>query len=476
MHSIRRFVSSIRFRMLVLYIAIILIAFISTLSMSVRIMENSLIKENVSVRQHELNTLVFQLTRSIEAANTNVTYDIISKYAQTVNGRVLVLDTDYVVQVDSAALYNGYYLPYDEAVAVLDGARSSTYGFHKHLNHQSDKSEWIAYYAQPLSANGMNRGVLLLAVSIDSVANAIDALQMRIVVLFAIGIVATTAVWTMVTRWITKPVVQLTDVMRNATAKTFGSRVEIKAGGEVAQLVDAFNRMGSELSAHDRIRDQFVADASHELKTPLASIKALAESVVYCDNPPPELMLDFLIDINNQVDRLNNIVHDLLQVARDSSKDVEYDMTNLDFSATVRELVKFIRPVAEKKGLRLVLEVENDVEIFGDKSRMERVVTNLIDNAIKYTETGSIHVRLRRERREAVFSVKDTGIGIPQESISNLFIRFYRVDKARSRATGGTGLGLSMVEEIVARHGGNIKVESTLGVGSEFIVRIPLQK
>lgn len=476
MHSIRKFVSTTRFRMLALYLGVTLVSFAVIFCIAVNMMERFLVQENTSARHKELNTISYQLTQSIEEKDIDTMYRIIKQYAQSVNGRVLVLDYNYIVQADSAALYNGYYLPYDEAVRVLEGNSNSAYGFHRLENQQKKQMEWVSYYAQPLTANGMNRGVLLLAVSIQSMSESLSVLQTEIIVIFVVMIAAIFIVLIVVTARASRPLMALADVMRNATAKTFNKRVEIKGPGEIAELVDAFNRMGSELSAHDRIRDRFVADASHELKTPLASIKALSESVIYCEDPPAELMLEFLKDINNQVDRLNNIVQDLLQVARDSSEDVEYNMETLDFSGIVFELCHFIQPVAEKKDLKLTADVEDGIEIFGDKLRIERVVTNLVDNAIKYTEKGSISVKLRRDRREAVLSVKDTGIGIPEESIPRLFVRFYRVDKARSRATGGTGLGLSMVDEIVNRHGGNIKVESKVGEGSEFIVRIPLQK
>ena len=475
--SIRKFVSSIRFRMLIAYLAFILVTFVVTQLLSMRVMEDTLVKESTIPQQSELNRIAYELTAPVENNDIEEIYSVINQYAKSANGRVLVLDKNYIVQADSAALYNGYYLPYDEAVNVLEGKSTSAYGFHRLYNPKEKKNEWTAYYAQPLSANGMNKGVLFLATSVQQKSDTIVSFELRVNILFCISVCIMTVFWIIITRSITKPVVALTDVMRNANAKTFEKRVDIPAKGEVAELVDAFNRMGSELNAHDKIRDQFVADASHELKTPLAAIKALSESVIYCDDPPADLMLDFLKDINTQVDRLNNIVQDLLQVARDSSNNVEYNMETLNLGDIVESVVRLIKPVAEKNGLKLNIYVEkNNIEILGDKMRIERVITNLVDNAVKYTEEGQIDVRVSRDGRDAVLSVKDTGIGIPEESLSHLFKRFYRVDKARSRATGGTGLGLSMVEDIVTRHGGTIKVESTLGVGSEFIVHIPLKK
>ena len=474
MKGIRKLLSSLRFRMLAVYLIVVVTCFVTVLIISERLMERTLLSGDTDARLSELSRISYSLTESVDKNDTAEMYGIIKAYAQSVDGRVLVLDRDYIVIADSSSLYNGYYLPYDEAVQVVNERQTASYGFHKLENSQTGRTEWMSYYAKPLLANGYNKGVVLLAVSVQQVSDTIISVQNHLWGAFgALLVIMTIVVLVLVMRSL-NPIVALTNIMRNATAKTFEKRVEIKAQGEVAELVDAFNRMGSELNAHDKIRDQFVADASHELKTPLAAIKVLSESVIYCDDPPPELMLEFLKDIDAQVDRLNNIVQDLLNVARDASMNVEYNMEITDFSDIVSKIVKIIRPVAEKKDLVLNLQEDENIIIFGDKSRMERVVTNLVDNAVKYTEKGSIDVTLKRERREAVLIVKDTGIGIPEESIPRLFIRFYRVDKARSRATGGTGLGLSMVEEIVNRHGGTVSVESKVGVGSEFTVRIPL--
>ncbi|MBQ9950238.1 MAG: HAMP domain-containing histidine kinase [Clostridia bacterium] len=474
MKRIRKYFSSIKFRMLLLYLAVVIVAFSVIMTVSLEVVEGAILKNHVDTRQSELNRVSYELTDHIEHVNVEAMHDTIVQYAQSTGGRLLVLNTSYVVVDDSASLYNGYCLRYDEAVEVLEGSSAGSYGFHKLKNSKDGGDEMIAYYAQPISSNGFNEGVLMLSVPIQQASNAIMKVQRSLWIVFGIILAVMTVIWVIATKNMLRPITQLTDVMRNATAKTFEKRVDIKGQGEIAELLDAFNRMGSELNAHDKIRDRFVADASHELKTPLAAIKALSESVIYCDDPPPELMLEFLKDINDQVDRLNNIVQDLLNVAKDASMNVEYTMEELNFSKILSEIIHLITPVAEKKGLKVKLQVDPDIKIFGDKLRIERVITNLVDNAIKYTEKGSIEVRLRRERRDAILSVKDTGIGIPEEAIPRLFIRFYRVDKARSRATGGTGLGLSMVDEIVNRHSGTIKVESKVGEGSEFTVRLPM--
>ena len=472
--GIRKYLTSIRFRILFVYVLVVVICFTTVMLISENLLEQTLIGSSTELHTKELERVSAGLDDAFSERDVRAIYETAWELAQSVSGRVLVMNTNYIVIADSASLFNGWYLPYDEAVSVLEGTKTESVGFHRLTSSRDGSTEWMSYLARPILSEGKNAGAVLLSVSVQGVSDTIKNVQRNLWgAFFVLLIVMTAIVFLLVTRSLT-PIAKLTDVMRNATAKTFERRVDIKAEGEVKELVDAFNRMGSELNAHDKIRDRFVADASHELKTPLASIKALSESVIYCDNPPPELMLDFLKDINSQVDRLNNIVSDLLAIARDSSNDVQYNMELIDLGSITDELVRFVMPVAEKKGLTLTVNADDKTIIFGDKMRIGRVVTNLVDNALKYTEKGRVDVRVFRDRQDAVLEVRDTGIGIPEDAIPHLFTRFYRVDKARSRATGGTGLGLSMVEEIVARHGGTIKVESRVGEGSTFTVRIPL--
>ena len=367
MKGLRKQLSSIRFRIMFVYLLVVVIVFATVMLISEGVMQRTLITENINTKLEELSRISYNLTDSVEQGDTAEMYNIIKTFSQSVSGRVLVMDNNYIVLADSSSLFNGYYLPYDEAVQAINGTQTSSYGFHRLYNEKNSRSEWMSYYATPVSTDGQNNAIVFLAVSVQQVSDTIKSVQRHLWGAFGILLTVTTVIVLVLVSGTLSPIQKLTDIMRNATAKTFEKRVDIKATGEVAELVDAFNRMGSELNAHDKIRDQFVADASHELKTPLASIKALSESVIYCDNPPPELMLDFLKDINMQVDRLNNIVQDLLQVARDASMNVEYKMEMLDFSKITKDLVKFVMPVAEKKGLKLTVHTDDNIVIFGDK-------------------------------------------------------------------------------------------------------------
>jgi len=253
----------------------------------------------------------------------------------------------------------------------------------------------------------------------------------------------------------------------------YSERVRVRGKGEIAELSDAFNVMSDQLERHDRLRNEFVSNASHELKTPLSTMKILAETVLYQDPFDPVMTREFLDDINHEVDRLTNIINDLLRLVQEERKEADLRLSQVYLDGLALRVVQRLIPLAQKKGLQLEHKLA-PVVIDADERRIEQVVSNLVDNAIKYTDKGRITVTLRQEGAQAVLSVRDTGIGIPKEALPRLFERFYRVDKARSRGTGGTGLGLSIVERIVALHGGYIHVDSVVGRGTAFTVYLPV--
>jgi two-component system phosphate regulon sensor histidine kinase PhoR len=223
----------------------------------------------------------------------------------------------------------------------------------------------------------------------------------------------------------------------------------------------------------ERVRRDFVANVSHELRTPLTTIRAMAETLL--DTPDEEMheyKSRFLPKVISEVDRLNMITDDLLTLSAAESKPVEKKA--MDLAALVRECLEDFHVKAESKGLELKVETPARVTALINPHQITQVISNLIDNAIKYSNQGEIQVTLLLEDEEAILSVKDNGIGIAEEHHRRVFERFYRVDKGRSRATGGTGLGLSIVKHIVEAHGGRIEVESQEGMGSTFRLYLPV--
>lgn len=230
----------------------------------------------------------------------------------------------------------------------------------------------------------------------------------------------------------------------------------------------------TELARLERIRTDFVANVSHELRTPLASIRALAETLRDEPSMPPDERDHQLKLMIGEVDRLAALSQDLLTLSAAESRPAE--IRPADLSQIAIEIAEQYRPQAERKGLRFETNIEPNLVIPMDKDQIVQVLANLLSNAIRYTQEGSVNLVLAREGDQVVITVQDTGIGIAQEDIPRIFERFYRVDKARSRETGGTGLGLSIVRHIVNAHGGKVTVQSRLGEGSTFKVFLPAQR
>jgi len=231
----------------------------------------------------------------------------------------------------------------------------------------------------------------------------------------------------------------------------------------------------SELRRLEAIRRDFVANVSHELKTPLAAIRGLVETMLE-DNEqmPSDVRSRFLGKISGQGERLGNLVSDLLTLSRIESSDDSMEREHVELAEVLRRSHDGLLAAAEAKGIELDLQFAASVQVLGDSESLRQAVDNLCDNAIKYTpENGSVRLALHRDGNEAVISVADSGIGIAAAAQDRVFERFYRVDRARSRALGGTGLGLSIVKHVARSHGGSVGLQSQAGSGSTFTIRLP---
>ncbi len=225
----------------------------------------------------------------------------------------------------------------------------------------------------------------------------------------------------------------------------------------------------TELRRMERIRKDFVANVSHELRTPMTVIRVYAESMI--DDDDEKLRAKYLPRIITEIDRLTSITHDLLVLSTSESSPVRKGPCEL--GGIIRYTLNLLAPQAEEKGLTLSYEGPTDLDIEANASQITQVVVNLVENALKYTNEGGVDFRLEDQGEYIRFDVTDTGIGIPEEHLPRLFERFYRVDKARSRASGGTGLGLSIVKHIVEAHGGSIHVDSAQNRGTTFSIILP---
>ena len=261
--------------------------------------------------------------------------------------------------------------------------------------------------------------------------------------------------------------------MRIIQSGDYSHKVVIGGSDELAMLGREFNDLTDRLQLSEQKRTQFVADASHEIKTPLASIKLLSDSILQNDMDAAT-MREFVADIGAEAERLNRMTEKLLALTKlDSSPSSEVEIIHM--APTVRRVSKILLPTAQAAGVTVELHLEDPCPVLLLEDDLYQIVFNLMENGMKYNVPGGkLEVRLFREGDNAVLTVSDTGTGIPEEALPHLFERFYRADKSRSRATGGSGLGLSIVHAFVQNNGGTIRAQSTLGKGSCFTVTFPL--
>ena len=298
----------------------------------------------------------------------------------------------------------------------------------------------------------------------------------------AIGFAAAVAISLILSSTLLSPIRRMTHASESMADGDFTQKIPVESEDEIGTLSRTFNTMATqlettlnELKNAERLRREFVANVSHELRTPLTSIRTYAETLGDSPDLPDETRTDFLNVILNESDRMGKIVSDLLDLSRlDAGGGMKLEPFSLERS--VREVYTAIALSAERRGQSIDLELQWAMpDIVGDRARIEQVLMNIMTNAMKYTpEGGEINVSCFSIGDFATVRISDSGVGIPKDDLPHIFDRFYRVDKARSRESGGTGLGLSIAYDIVALHGGEIRLESEVGNGSTFTVLLPI--
>lgn len=261
--------------------------------------------------------------------------------------------------------------------------------------------------------------------------------------------------------------------MRIIRGGDYSHRVVMGGNDELTFLGDEFNQLTERLQVSENKRAQFVSDASHELKTPLASIKLLTDSILQNDMDQ-DTVREFVSDIGNEADRLTRMSQKLLSLSRiESQQDGDCEITHM--KPSIDRVMRMLTGLAEKNNIQMELDCTEDCPILILEDDLYQIVFNLVENGLKYNQPGGkLQVRTFRQGDNAILQVRDTGVGIPEDALHHVFERFFRVDKARSRSTGGSGLGLAIVRNMVERNQGTIQVQSTLSQGSVFTVSFPI--
>lgn len=285
------------------------------------------------------------------------------------------------------------------------------------------------------------------------------------------------AVSLILSRALTRRIGRLLQGIRTVREGEYSHRVKTSGHDELAQLGQEFNQLTTRLQTTEEVRRRFVSDASHELKTPLASIRLLTDSILQSDNMEEETMREFIGDVNQEAERLTRITEKLLTLTRmDSAPASPAAVTPTDLAPVIRRAGHMLEPLAAQSEVKLVYQLEENCLAPCGEDDLYQIAFNLMENAVKYNlPGGTVTVTLAGTREGTVLKVEDTGVGVPEEDLTRIFERFYRVDKARSRAAGGTGLGLSIVQDTVRSHGGTVEARPREGgPGTAFVVTFPL--
>ena len=278
----------------------------------------------------------------------------------------------------------------------------------------------------------------------------------------------------LMSRALTGQISELLEAIRRVREGAYSHRAAVRGHDEISQIGEEFNSLADRLQKTEESRRRFVSDASHELKTPLAAIRLLTDSILQTNNIDPATTREFVSDIGQEAERLSRITEDLLRLTRLDS-DVLEPAGAVDVLPVLQQVLRMMELIAEDRNISITYEAEEGCRVLSTKDELRQIIYNLTDNAVKYDRDGGrVEVRLTKRDGFAELTVADDGVGIPEEDIPRIFERFYRVDKARSRAAGGTGLGLSIVSDTVKKRNGTITAANRPVGGAVFTVRLPL--
>ncbi|HIR25235.1 MAG TPA: ATP-binding protein [Candidatus Egerieimonas faecigallinarum] len=383
------------------------------------------------------------------------------------SGRILVIDRNFRVVRDTYDLDTGKYMISSEVLNCFNGEEISNY---------DDGNRYIEMTVKIQAPNSDDvLGVMLVSISTDEIVASMDVLEKKGTLLVVIIALLVLVLGYVLSGLLVRPFARVTKAIEDLTDGYLEENISVPDYTETELITDAFNKMLARVKALDDSRQEFVSNVSHELKTPLTSMKVLADSLVGQENVPIELYQEFMQDITEEIDRENKIITDLLSLVKLDKKAADLNIETVNINNLLELILKRLKPIAAKNHIELILDSFRPVNAEIDEVKLTLAITNLVENAIKYNvENGWVRVSLNADHKYFYVTVADSGIGIPEESLNHIFERFYRVDKSHSREIGGTGLGLAITRSAIVMHRGAIKVYSKENEGTTFSVRIPL--
>lgn len=397
------------------------------------------------------------------------------------SGRILIINGNLKVIKDTYSISEGKTIISQEVIRCMKGINTANYdkvnGF---IEITVPIVETVSAQMATLDVpegTELVRGVMLISVSTDSIVNTMEILNRKALIVEIIMIFCIFALALVLVQILIRPFDRISKAISEVKEGYTNDPVSVPDYLETEHIVDAFNSLLERMKALDDSRKEFVANVSHELKTPITSVKVLADSLLAQQDIPAELYREFMVDIAEEIERENKIINDLLALVKLDKSAAEINISVININDLAEIILKRLRPIARKKNVELTLISKREVIAEVDEVKMTLILTNLVENAIKYNrEQGRVDVTLDADHQFFTVEVTDTGIGIPRESLSQIYERFYRVDKSHSKEIGGTGLGLAITKGAVLLHRGSIKVDSVEGEGTTFTVKIPLTR
>lgn len=420
------------------------------------------IQNQCTILCNQLNNYGYLSDTSSEVINTSLV-----QLTNIYNGRVMVIDEDLRVIKDTYSLDEGKTDVSENVVRCMKGERTNFY----------DRTNHYIEVTSPIVESGGDKvlGVMLASVSTDNIETTKQVLYTHGGVIVGIALILLAMFSVFLADRMVRPIHKITGAIENVTEGYSDDVLHVDTFTETRQLSEAFNKMLGRLKILDESREEFVSNVSHELKTPMTSMKVLADSLLEQDNVPVEMYQEFMQDIAKEIDRENQIITDLLSLVKMDRSGQTMNIRTMNINDLLEQILKRLKPIAEKKNVEMVMESFRPVNAEIDETKFTLAVSNLVENAIKYNhQNGWVHVSLNADHKYFYVKVEDSGIGIPEQDQAHIFERFYRVDKSHSREIGGTGLGLAIARNAVLVHRGSIKVYSNEGEGTTFTVRIPL--
>lgn len=387
--------------------------------------------------------------------------------ANVYQGRVLIVNQNLTVIKDTYGLEEGKIAISKEIVQCFQQSGA------KYVNEIGDYIQLTLPIVEPASER--IRGVILVSFStknLNLVEESVNYRAILLLVAIAICILIFSLTYSSI---LSKPLLKVTESIDEITRGDTDVSLALSTYSELVTVSDSFNKMTGYIREQDTARQEFVSNVSHELKTPLASMKVLSDSLLSQEGMPEELYREFLVDITDEIERMTKIINDLLSMVKTEKNTANMVISNINVNDLLEKLLKRLRPIAATRNIEVIYESYRPVMADVDEVKMSIALNNLIENAVKYNyDDGWVRVTLNADYKFFYVKIEDSGVGIPDEFQDKVFERFYRVDKARSRETGGTGLGLALTRNVVLLHRGSIKLYSKEKEGTTFTVRIPL--